>query len=388
MRREVSVAGLFSGIGGLELGFRHHERYRTRLMCEIWGPAQTVLAARFPKVRVVPDVRALADLGGANVVTAGFPCTDLSQAGRTAGIHGPESGLVSQVFRLVDEHPPHWLVLENVRNMLPLDGGRAMRYLVDQLELRGFRWAYRVIDSRFVGVPQRRNRVLLVASRRGDPRAVLLGRDAGPPDASTLRDDCYGFYWTEGLRGLGWVRDGVPPLKGGSTIGIPSPPAVWRPSAPVGSKFVLPGIEDAEAMQGFERGWTAPAEAFGRNVRWKLVGNAVTVGVAQWLADQIEDPGSYDASGDAVLEPGARWPAAAHGGSGRAWIADVSAWPERQPYTHLSDLLDAPSAKTLSYKASAGFLSRASRAKLRFDERFILDLEEHAEYARDAARVA
>lgn len=388
MAGAAAVAGLFSGIGGLELGFGHHPRYRTRLMCEVWQPARAVLAERFPRVHSHDDVRTLDGIRNASVLLAGFPCTDLSQAGRTAGIHGPQSGLVTQVFRLVDTQRPNWIVLENVRNMLPLDGGRAMRYLVDRLEERGYRWAYRVVDSRFSGVPQRRHRVLLVASRRGDPRAVLLGQDVGPPDDAALRDDCYGFYWTEGLRGLGWVRDGVPPLKGGSTIGIASPPAVWRPAAPVGSKLVLPSVEDGEALQGFERGWTRAADAHGRNTRWKLVGNAVTVGVAEWLAARIAEPGSYDPAPDAPLSPGARWPAAAHGSKGRAWIADVSAWPVRRPYAHLADVLDPTGLRPLSYKATVGFAARASRAKLRFDENFLLDLKEHAEVARDTSRVA
>jgi DNA (cytosine-5)-methyltransferase 1 len=111
--------------------------------------------------------------------------------------------------------------------MLPLDGGYAMRYLVDELERRGYRWAYRVVDSRFAGLPQRRHRVLLLASRTDDPRGILLGEDRGEPGASRYRSNAFGFYWTEGLRGLGWAQDAVPTLKGGSTIGIPSPPAVW-----------------------------------------------------------------------------------------------------------------------------------------------------------------
>jgi len=120
------------------------------LLCEVWEPAKAVLAKQFPGVPLDPDVQHLKALpGDVDVVTAGFPCQDLSQAGRTAGIRGEQSGLVSHVFRLLQKHHPRWLVLENVRNMLVLDEGKAMFHLVQELEALGYSWAYRLVDSRF-----------------------------------------------------------------------------------------------------------------------------------------------------------------------------------------------------------------------------------------------
>src|SRR5207248_8666113 len=103
----------------------------------------------------------------------------------------------------------------------------AMDYLTTRLEKLGFDWAYRVVDACSFGVPQRRKRVVLVASKSEDPRTVLFADDAGERLFSLREDSACGFYWTEGLRGLGWAIDAVPTLKGGSTIGIPSPPAIW-----------------------------------------------------------------------------------------------------------------------------------------------------------------
>ena len=378
--RSYRIAGLFAGIGGLEagLGAAGHE---ARLLCEVWEPARAVLCARFPELEIEPDVRDLRSLpGDADVITAGFPCTDLSQAGRTAGINGSQSGLVAHVFRLADEHDPRWLILENVRNMLPLDAGRAMHYLVSELEDRGYNWAYRLVDSRFAGVPQRRQRVLLLASRNEDPRGVLLSDDAGEPGGEHYASDAFGFYWTEGLRGLGWARDAVPTLKGGSTIGIPSPPGVWLPDAPVGRQLVTPSVEDAEALQGFSRGWTSPAASQGqKGPRWKLIGNAVTVGVAEWLGRRLADPGSYDEAEAEPLGDGDRWPTAAWGCGGRRWRSRVSMWPTVGPYTHLTDLLDEQGVVPLSYRAAAGFLDRTQHAKLRFDQDFILAVKRHVE---------
>src|SRR6266487_4359500 len=93
--------------------------------------------------------------------------------------------------KLLKGAQPRWVVIENVRNMLVLDQGRAMSYLIAELERLGYRWAYRLVDSRFAGVPQRRQRVLLVASASEDPTRVLFAEDGGEPAVDSRRTDAY-----------------------------------------------------------------------------------------------------------------------------------------------------------------------------------------------------
>ncbi|MFC5000841.1 DNA cytosine methyltransferase [Dactylosporangium cerinum] len=374
-----TVAGLFAGIGGLELGL-HRAGFNTAALCEIWEPAREVLTAHFPGIPISEDVRTLPHLPAVDVVTAGFPCTDLSQAGRTAGIHGAQSGLVNQLFRLLADTEPRWVVIENIRNMLVLDQGQAMTYLIGQLEQLGYQWAYRLVDSRFTGVPQRRQRVIMVASKQADPRGVLFADDAKEPAEDWFADDVFGFYWTEGLRGLGWARDALPTLKGGSTIGIPSPPALWVRDAPIGRAIVTPGIRAGELLQGFPEGWTLPAAAHGRRngTRWKLIGNAVTVGVAEWLGGRLLEPGTFDLNRSMALPPGhPRWPLAAWGKQGERWQVEISMWPLRRPYQHLLDVVDLDEATPLSRRASEGFFSRMEQSSLRFDDGFRIAMKEH-----------
>lgn len=164
------IVSLFSGIGGLEFGFNKLGR-PPLLFCENDPAAQAVLASHFPDVPISNDVSKLKRLPACDFLLAGFPCQDLSQAGGKAGIGGARSGLVEHLFRLIStaRPKPKWLVIENVPYMLTLKSGAAMRHLVSELEHLGYMWAYRVVDSRSFGSPQRRPRVLMVASQTEDP---------------------------------------------------------------------------------------------------------------------------------------------------------------------------------------------------------------------------
>ena len=385
-RRALVTAGLFAGVGGIELGLRR-AGHETAMLCENDAGASAVLAARFPDVPLHGDVRELTSFPtGTTLVTAGFPCQDLSQAGKTAGIEGSRSGLVGEVFRLLRSTPVPWVLLENVPFMLQLSKGRALEVIVAALEDLGYRWAYRVIDSRAFGVPQRRERVFLVASLEGDPRDVILSGDAGaPPPEAFSPDRAFGFYWTEGLRGLGAAIDAVPTLKGGSTVGIASAPAVLLP----GGSLVMPDVTDCERMQGFDVDWTKPAEAVAkRGHRSKLVGNAVTVPTAEWIGRKLATPEPYEhAWTDAPLAKGAPWPRAAWSMSaaeGR-FASQASAWPERRERPRLDEYLRHP-RHLLSQRATAGFLSRARSGSLRFPTGFLEAVEAHL--ARMSAAVA
>ena len=374
VKRSLTVSALFAGIGGIEAGL-HLAGHRTVLFCEIDRHAQYVLRRRFDAVDLVGDVAKLDDLPDCDLVTAGFPCQDLSQAGRTAGIAGRQSGLVDHVFRLLTaKRVPTWLLLENVPFMLHLDRGRAMGYLVERLERLGYRWAYRVVDTRAFGLPQRRRRVLFLASRTEDPRRVLYGPDAGERPEATGDDLAHGFYWTEGYTGLGWAVDAVPTLKGGSGLGIPSAPAIWMPDG----RFVTPDIRDGERLQGFPAGWTQqdPAEPRADRARWKLVGNAVTVEVAKWIGARLLEPDGSDGGPSYELANGQPWPLAAWGIAGKRYGVHASPFPVHEPYQHLAEFMMFPPAQ-LSHRAAKGFLGRARSSSLRFVPGFLEAVERH-----------
>jgi DNA (cytosine-5)-methyltransferase 1 len=374
----MKVAALFAGIGGLEHGL-HRAGHRTVLTCEVWTPAISVLAARFPEAPNHPDIATLKSLpSDTELLTAGFPCQDLSQAGTTAGIDGKRSGLVGHVFRLLDQRRVPLVVLENVSFMLQLDKGSAMDRLVQSFEERGYRWAYRTVNS-LAFLPQRRERVFFVASCGDvDPTSVLFADEAMPkPLEARLETHAHGFYWTEGTRGLGWAIDAVPTLKNGSTIGIPSPPAILMPDG----RVVKPDIRDAERLQGFDEDWTSPAP---ERLRWSLVGNAVTVPVAEWLGGRLAAPGRYEFARDKSWPTKATaFPRAARFDGGSRHAVEIGGFPTWHERPSLHEFLRYPGTP-LSSRATAGFLSRAEASSLRFAPGFLDAVRAHLAFVRQA----
>lgn len=388
--RSLRVAGLFAGVGGIELGLER-AGHRVEWLCEIDPIAAAILKEKFdrPALRDIRTVKRLpVDI---DLVAAGFPCQDLSAAGQSAGITGAKSGLVMQILRLLGFRPKvPWVVLENVPFMLRLQHGRAMHLITTELEKRGYRWAYRVVDARAFGLPQRRQRVLLVASLDDDPRDVLLAEDAIPPMERHDPPDwrlAHGFYWTEGNRGLGWAVNAVPPLKGGSSFGIPSPPAIVLPRDHGNGRIVIPHIQDAERLQGFEPGWTARCvDLRAPRARWRMVGNAVPVSAAEWLGRRIACPGIFLGDGRPLTTEDA-WPDAAWGASGRRFAVDVSPWPVTWARPPLAEFL-IHDGQPLSLRATRGFRERLERSSLRKPDGLLALLLRHEKFMNKRSAAA
>jgi DNA (cytosine-5)-methyltransferase 1 len=367
-----TAAGLFAGIGGFELGFSR-AGFETTLVVDNAPAAQAVLEARFPNASLVDDVRSLDRLPSTvDVVCAGFPCQDLSSVGAKQGIGGARSSLVGEVFRLLEKNPVPWVVLENVPFILQLCRGAAIDTITNSLHELGYSWAYRVLDTQGFGLPQRRRRWYLVASNTHDPRGVLLSDDTDE-SPSVADEPAFGFYWTEGKRSLGWAVDAVPPIKGGSSVGVPSPPAILMPDGEV----VTPDIRDAERMQGFAADWTRPAEAVVKpGFRWQAVGNAVSVNVVEWIAERLSAAPEFDEHRDQALKSD-RWPNAAWADErGVVHVSEVGAFPIFRARASLTDFLHYP-PKPLSARAAAGFLKRTKTGTLRFQDGFLDAVRAH-----------
>ena len=281
-----------------------------------------------------------------------------------------QSSLISELFKLLKVGPlAPWILIENVPFMLQLNKGKAVKLITDELSALGYKWAYRIVDTRSFGLPQRRRRVLLLASLQGDPRRVLFA-DQAKGNITKKKASSYGFYWTEGNTGLGWAENAVPTLKGGSGLGIPSPPGIWIP----GKGVFTPSIHDSERLQGFKKGWTSPVGKEHTRKRWKLIGNAVSVPVSKWIGKRLAKPGQYDFSRDVEINTEKTgWPHAGWGTAFSVFQSSVSEWPEKSEWKALTDFLIEPPVP-LSTAAAAGFLKRARASSLNFHPQFLRDI--------------
>ncbi len=184
----MKAVSLFAGVGGFDLAL---ERNGVPVVAsvEIDKNARKVLAKQFPNSAILEDVKEvtgeqLFKLGfdSDGIVVGGFPCQDLSVAGKRAGLAGDRSGLFFEVTRILEETKAKYFILENVPGLLSSNKGRDMGTVVGTLDELGYSVAWRVLDAQYFGVPQRRRRVFIVGCLGDDWRtpaeilALIEGR--------------------------------------------------------------------------------------------------------------------------------------------------------------------------------------------------------------------
>lgn len=167
----IRVIDVFSGIGGFSLGLESTGGFETVAFCEIEPFPREVLAVHWPEVPCFTDVRELKlSPGDADMIVGGFPCQDISVAGKGAGIEGERSGLWRELYRIVCECRPRWVLVENV----PALRTRGADRVLTDMEEAGYTCWPLVVGAWAVGAPHRRERVWIVAraldaSALGDP---------------------------------------------------------------------------------------------------------------------------------------------------------------------------------------------------------------------------
>jgi len=212
MREPFKVLSLFAGIGGFDLGLERTGGFKTVAFCEIDKHARSILKKHWPDVPCYDDVRSLtkrrlaADGISVDVICGGFPCQDLSYAGRGAGIRGERSGLWSEYARLVGELRPRYVVVENVPALL----NRGLGVVLGDLAALGYDAEWQCIPSGCIGAPHLRDRVWIIAY----PEEVqgLYESDAWKSAQRLLDDQTYwqARPWTEADAAICRVDDGVP----------------------------------------------------------------------------------------------------------------------------------------------------------------------------------
>lgn len=357
----MKVGELFAGIGGFGLGLElaGHE---VAFQVEIDPFCQRVLAKHWPGVPRAADVRGVgtgmvggttddaASRGGESAIApeyvdllcGGFPCQDLSVAGKRAGLAGERSGLFWEFLRVARELRPRWLLLENVPGLLSSHRGRDFGAILQGLEDSGYQWAYRILDSQHFGVAQRRRRVFIVGHRGSPvPPSVLFEptgrtghpaarREAGARVAHALaagaggskfgsgRDGQDDFVIAHTLKAEGHDASedgtgrGVPMVVSGRNRGddgrgyerephisaLAALDTVKVDHVAFGSSVRRLTPTECERLQSFPDGWTClcGAEPYSATIcrcpdspRYRALGNAVTVNVITWIGRRLRE---------------------------------------------------------------------------------------------------
>ena len=288
----MKVASFFSGIGGVDLGFEN-AGMEIVFQCEILSFGQKVLKKHWPNVKLAKNIKEVSskDVPDADLYCGGFPCQDLSLAnqGKRKGLEGERSGLFYKYAEIIKENKPRWVFIENVPGLLNSAKGGDFAVVLSTLDELGYCVAWRVLDAKFFGTPQRRRRTYIVASfgtpgatevlfecgsnpvanKSGNNKRNFLasGDDESLPESNifSIQHAGIGRRASAGPQGKGYRNDG----EAYTLDSRGSADAVCKTDAPFGVR----------SSSGISKGLDSN--------RWRAIGNAVCVPVITWIAERI-----------------------------------------------------------------------------------------------------
>lgn len=180
---KLKIVDLFSGIGGFSLGLESTGGFETIAFCEFDKHARKVLTKHWPKIKIYNDVRTLDAKkyrGSVDVVCGGFPCQDVSVAGKKQGItKGDRSNLYTEMLRVISDSLPRYAIFENVTGLLTGESGRWFAKFLYDLAQIGYDAEWHCIPASEIGANHHRDRVYVVAypnlqrCERGTEKQVL-----------------------------------------------------------------------------------------------------------------------------------------------------------------------------------------------------------------------
>ena len=323
-----TFGSLFAGVGGFDLGFEA-AGWEPRWQVEWDSRCRGVLARHWPNVARYGDVCDVHRPEPVDCITYGFPCQDLSVAGRRAGLDGDRSNLFFEAVRIIREmrdatggRYPTFAVAENVEGLLNADGGAAMGRCLDALAeigAVGIEWA--MLDAQHFGVPQRRKRVFIVAWF--DPR-VGGGEEVFPVRESCGRDSEKGGKAGQDIAGSVAAclnssgNDGgfrTEPGENLIPVGHPDPAYALTSREGKGASqrdgqstlvaHIDPFVKvrrltprECERLMGWpddHTRWAADGREIADTNRYRMCGNGVAAPVAEWVARRLAATGFRDA---------------------------------------------------------------------------------------------
>jgi DNA (cytosine-5)-methyltransferase 1 len=196
--KAIRFVDLFSGIGGMHLGF---ESAATQLglktdfilASEINKDAQVVYEKNFGQ-KPLGDIRHIQVLPVHEVMLAGFPCQTFSYSGKKAGFGDTRGTLFFEIMRLVDTFQPPVMIFENVAGLVSHDSGKTFRTIRHEVEQRGYSFDWFYMNSCNYGLPQNRLRVYMICLKGKKRRPFNLISDKGPSDSHQFSQEVISLF--------------------------------------------------------------------------------------------------------------------------------------------------------------------------------------------------
>lgn len=317
---ELTVASFFAGIGGFDLAFER-AGFKVNFQCEINNFCQTVLKRHWPLTLLDDDISAVTSesIPDATVWCAGFPCQDLSVARgalKRQGLNGSRSGLFFHFIALAKKKQPPILLIENVPGLFNSNNGRDFAELLHTLNELRYAVSWRLLNSRYFGVPQSRPRVYICAWLKEPFLAgSTLFEDHSPAHSGKERSAFMDTSWTSGPGPI------VPKIAFclAATSGRHTGTDWSRTYVSYTNRVRRLTPLECERLQGFPDNWTVTEnwpvdEERADSMRYHAIGNAVSVPVVQWVAARIQtgiqgqDSQWSKSYQQFILESLSRWP--------------------------------------------------------------------------------
>lgn len=345
----MEYVSCFTGISGLD------GPYPPIGYSEIDETCLAILGRKYPKslsIGSISDAKVL----NCEVLTAGWPCQDISIAGKRQGLKGKNSKLFYKMVDYAKKSGAHTIIAENVRNILLLDDGALFKVVLSEFVNAGYRFcSWRTLNTREFGLPHHRNRVFFIASKKEEV-CLNLFRKHNENFIKTEKSKTCAFYWTAGTHSINYSRGYIPTLKLGGSFETPCSIAVFKNQ----KLRVLSGLE-AIKLQGFD-----PVE-FENIKNGKLVnlaGNAVSLPVGKFVFNSLFEKVSPDLKwelltedlfGDNFIFSSDKNPPSGFY-DGKLHIPIISKPP--QLASNLDEYLESDFSIELSKRASTGLLRR------------------------------
>jgi len=307
---ELTAVSLFAGVGGFDLAL---ERQGVKVVAsvEIDKKAQDVLRRHFPNSTIFGDVTGVTGeqliSAGFNpkrgIITGGFPCQDLSVAGKRGGLRGDRSGLFWEICRILDETKAENFIIENVPGLLTSNDGADFGIAIQHLVKCGYSISWRVLDSKHFGIPQRRKRIFIVGHRgdNGEFASKVLSIEEGRAShlvqrqqegeklaERTSRGNSNNILTFSKVRRAQNVEDYETWVERtySNTLNLFDNASETRAT----ELFIVDGKirrltpMECERLQGFPDDWTSGQAD---SNRYKQMGNAIAVPVVEWIVKNM-----------------------------------------------------------------------------------------------------